>query len=73
MMLEDRRTANSWNNFRRAIYGEDRDAFDSMTAKAKSHATTAGSSNLDPMEAILLSILLEQEKEIRLMLASTKH
>lgn len=41
------------SDFRRALRGEDRIAFDSLMNKA-----------LDPVNAIFLSILLEQEKEI---------
>jgi hypothetical protein len=51
--------------FRRALRGEERAAFDSLMNKARAHASSCTVVPiLDPMHAIFLSILVEQEKEI---------
>ncbi|CAG1771847.1 hypothetical protein BAC3_02123 [uncultured bacterium] len=51
--------------FRMALRGEDRNAFDSLMNKAREHASSCTVvPTLDPMEAIFLSILVEQQKEI---------
>ena len=51
--------------FRRALRGEDRNAFDSLMNKARQHASSCTVAPLlDPMDAIFLSILVEQQKEI---------
>jgi len=56
------------STFRRALRGEDRNAFDSLMNKARQHASSCTVvPTLDPMEAMFLSILVEQEKEIRLL------
>lgn len=53
------------SDFRRALRGEDRVAFDSLMNKAREHASSCTVvPTLDPMNAIFLSILVEQEKEI---------
>ena len=50
---------------RRALRGEDRNAFDSLMNKARQHASSCTVAPLlDPMDAIFLSILVEQQKEI---------
>jgi hypothetical protein len=52
-------------DFRRALRGEDRAAFDSLMNKARVHASFCTVvPTLDPMDALFLSILVEQEKEI---------
>jgi hypothetical protein len=52
--------------FRRALRGEDRNAFDSLMNKAREHASSCTVAPLlDPMDAVFLSILVEQQKEIR--------
>ncbi len=51
--------------FRRALRGEDKAAFDSLMNKARSHASSCTvAPTLEPMEAVFLSILIEQQKEI---------
>jgi hypothetical protein len=51
--------------FRRALRGEDRNAFDSLMNQARQHASSCTVAPLlDPMEAVFLSILIEQQKEI---------
>ncbi len=53
------------SDFRRAFRGEDRTAFDSLMNKARVHASSCTVvPTLDPMEAMFLSILVEQQKEI---------
>lgn len=54
-----------WRRFRRALRHEDKAHFDSLMARARRHADAASHANdRDPETAILLSILLEQEKEL---------
>jgi hypothetical protein len=51
--------------YRRALRGEDRNAFDSLMNKAREHASSCTVAPLlDPMGAMFLSILVEQQKEI---------
>jgi cephalosporin-C deacetylase-like acetyl esterase len=53
------------SDFRRALRGEDRAAFDSLMNKAREHASSCTVvPTLEPMDAVFLSILVEQEKEI---------
>ncbi len=54
-----------WNDFRRALSQEDRAAFDRLSDKVRVHASACTvAAFLDPLEGALLSILLEQEKEL---------
>lgn len=51
--------------FRRALRGEDKIVFDSLMNKAREHASSCTIAPLlEPMDAVVLSILVEQEKEI---------
>ena len=51
--------------FRRALRGENKIAFDSLMNKAREHASSCTvTPMLEPMDAVFLSILVEQEKEI---------
>ena len=51
--------------FRRALRGNDREAFDILMNKARKHASSCTvTPMLEPMDAVFLSILVEQEKEI---------
>ncbi len=51
--------------FRRALRGEDRVAFDSLMNMARQHASSCTITPLfDPIDAVFLSILIEQQKEI---------
>jgi hypothetical protein len=57
--------AQQWNDFRRALRKEDRDAFDSLLNNARAHASASTYAiSLDPVESALLSMLLEHEKEL---------
>ena len=56
----------SWNDYRRALPKDDREAFDAMVNRARMHASASTyAAFTDPVEGALLSILLEQEKELR--------
>ena len=51
--------------FRRALRGENKIAFDSLMNKGREHASSCTvTPMLEPMDAVFLSILVEQEKEI---------
>lgn len=57
--------AQQWNDFRRALRKDDREAFDSLVNRARMHASAATYAiSLDPAESALLSMLLEHEKEL---------
>ncbi len=60
MIMED------WKKFKRALRKEDKEAFDNVMRKAKHHASAASyQASVDPTEMIFLSVLIEQEKELR--------
>ena len=55
----------NWAKFRRALRKEDREAFDALFGAAKYHVAPASyASQLNPTEAIFLSILLEHQKAL---------
>jgi hypothetical protein len=54
--------------FRRALRGEDKAAFDGLMNKARQHASSCTvAPTLEPMHALFLSVLVEQEKELKLL------
>ncbi|MGC9445105.1 MAG: hypothetical protein ACP5E9_09310 [Candidatus Methanospirareceae archaeon] len=54
-----------WENFRKALRKEDREAFDRLMDKARGLASAAGyDPRTDPMESVFMSILVGLEKEI---------
>ena len=56
------------NTYRRALRGDDKIAFDNIMNRARQHASSCTLLPLfDPVDCLLLSILLEQEKEIKLL------
>lgn len=58
-------TIEDWEGFRRALSAEDRKAFDSLIQKAREHASSgSNAAGCDPSESLLLSMLLEHEKDI---------
>ena len=55
----------SWKEFRRALPQEDRETFDRMVNRIRMHASASTYAIFnDPFEGAVLSMLLEQEKEI---------
>ena len=57
--------ASQWDDFRRALRKDDREAFDSLVNKARMHASAGTYAiALDPSESAVLSMLLEHEKEL---------
>jgi len=61
------RTKSDWERFRRALRKEDQYYFDKVFELSKIHIQAiANSDMLYPLEAILLSILIEQQKKIEL-------
>ena len=60
--------------FRRALHGEDKAAFDSLMNKARKHASSCTvAPTLDPMDAVFLSIFVEQEKELNSLREAVAH
>ena len=54
-----------WQGFKKALRKEDKAAFDRLIEKARRHASAASyDARVDPVESLIMSILLEQEKEI---------
>jgi len=54
-----------WKAFRKALRKQDREAFDRLMEKARTHASAASyDPRLDPMESVFMSILVALEKEI---------
>ncbi len=52
--------------FRRALRSDEKDAFDNIVNKARKHASSCTvAPTLDPLGAMLFSILIEQQKEIK--------
>lgn len=59
------RMAQQWNDFRRALRREDREAFDALVNRARMHSSAATYAiSIDPSESAFLSMLLEHEKEL---------
>lgn len=53
------------NDFRRALRRRDREAFDRLMDMARVHAAAStAAAAIDPMDTIVLSILIEQQKQI---------
>lgn len=58
-------TTEHWSKFRRALRREDQEHFDRLFLRVRSHTQAATyQCNDNPMEAILLSIALDQEKRL---------
>jgi hypothetical protein len=57
--------AQQWNDFRRALRKDDREAFDALMNRARMHASAATYAiSMDPTESAIMSMLLEHEKEL---------
>jgi len=64
LLLE--RVEAEWRDYRRSLTPAEQAAFDGLFQKARAHASAAtNQARLDPFEAILMSILLEHEMELR--------
>lgn len=60
------RYRSQWQPFRRGLRRRDKPHFDRLFEHAENHADAAGYVNAtDPETAVILSILLAQEREIR--------
>jgi hypothetical protein len=56
----------SWRDYRRGLTAREQEAFDALFQKARAHASaSANVARLNPLEAILLSMLLEHEAELQ--------
>ena len=54
-----------WRDYRRGLTGQEQKRFDALWQKARAHASAmANQAPLDPMQAALLSMLLEMQAEI---------
>jgi DNA repair ATPase RecN len=54
-----------WEAFRKALRKQDREAFDRLMEKARTHASAASyDARLDPGESLFMSILVELEREL---------
>jgi len=54
-----------WAPYRRALRIEDRDAFDAVMAQARQHAAASSFMvDADPMDALFMSVLVEQQRLI---------
>ena len=61
---------NTWKGFRRALSKEDRENFDRLFRYAKRHIAEAScAARPIPFDALVMSVLLEQQKEIRYLQA----
>ena len=59
------RLENEWQDYKRALRLKDRPHFDRLFEKADRNADAAGYMNPEePFRAFLLSVILEQEKEL---------
>lgn len=55
-----------WTEFKRALRGMDKDAFEALMNHARQHAAAGSNiSNPDPFETVVMSILVEHEKQLR--------
>ena len=54
-----------WSDFKRALRYEDKEIFNKIMDKARTHSSAASYQvSSDPVETMFLAILIEQEKEI---------
>lgn len=54
-----------WSDYRRALTAEEKRRWDALWQQARRHASAStNAAPLNPMEAMLLSVLLEQEKRL---------
>lgn len=59
-----------WRDYRRGLSAREQDAFDGLFQKARAHASASSNvCRVDPLESVLLSMLLEHELELRTLRA----
>lgn len=59
------RMVQQWNDFRRALRKDDREAFEALIKSARMHSSASTYAiSVDPSESAFLSMLLEHEKEL---------
>lgn len=57
-----------WGKFRRALRKEDQEALDELLTAAKFHSAAAAyASRVVPFETMLVSMLIEQQKQIKVL------
>lgn len=60
------RIEHEWRDYRRGLTVEEQRALDALFQKARAHASASGNAGRsEPMEPVLLSMLLEHELELR--------
>lgn len=60
------RIEHDWRDYRRGLSPEEQACFDALFQKARAHASASMNvARVDPMESVLLSMLLEHERELR--------
>lgn len=68
------RLESEWRDYRRGLNAREQDAFDSLFQKARAHASASSNvCRVDPLESVLLSILLEHEMELRELRTRVAH
>lgn len=59
------RVEHDWRDYRRGLRAHEQDAFDALWQKARAHASASSNAGrIDPLEAVVFSILLEHELEL---------
>ncbi len=67
-------TVSEWREFRKALRAKDREAFDALMKKARSHASAASNAaRSNPTEAMIMAILVEHEKELEKLKSNKKN
>jgi hypothetical protein len=62
-----------WNDFKCALKSIDREAFEELMNHARRHAAAgSNSSNPNPFEPVVMSILIEHEKTLRMLRENVK-
>lgn len=57
-----------WRDFKRGLTGEEQRLFDALWQKARAHASAmSNQAPLDPMQAAMLSMLLELQREVTIL------
>lgn len=60
------RLEGEWRDYRRGLAPREQESFDALFQKARAHASASSNvCRVDPLESVLVSILLEHEMELR--------